>query len=299
MNWEGKVAKSKKNGPFSAEEFDFIKQKQFEMTAGQIAEHLGRNVNTIISHLKEMGVNGSKADILNLRKREDWKVIKGQLTPEELVLFEWHWDNIVQQFKEEIYHTEGMQVINAIKHEILANRMLTDQKKIIDLIESLSLKLQAEEDSENPDLHRISSLEKQIANLCQVQEVNNKEYRENSKKLGETLQGLKATRQQRKAQVEDSKTNFAQWMSRIQNDPAKKREVGINMEKMRLAKYAEIQRLSQLHRFENSEYDRPFLNCDSVNMEDMEIENEGEIHESGGEINQQSDISSAEDTIDG
>ena len=291
------MAKFRKNGPFSAEEFDFMKQKQFEMTAGQIAEHLGRNVNTVIAHLKEMGVNGSKADILNLRKREDWKVIKGQLTPEELVLFEWHWDNIVQQFKEEIYHTEGMQVINAIKHEILANRMLTDQKKIIDLIESLSYKLQAEEDSVDPDLHRISSLEKQISNLCQVQEVNNKEYRENSKKLGETLQGLKATRQQRKAQVEDSKTNFAQWMSRVQDDPAKKREMGINMEKMRLAKYEELKRLGKLHRFENGEYDRPILSPDTIDFEDEEPFNGTGVQGADNDIGERPDNENQEDAI--
>ncbi len=258
--------KAKKNGPFSAEEFELLKQKQHEWTAGEIAEHLGRNVNTVISHLKEMGVHGSKSDILNLRKREDWKILKGQFTPEELVLFEWHWDRIVQQFKEEIYHTEGMQVINGIKHEILANRMLTDQKRIIDLIESLNKKLEKEEDSGSPDLVRVSSLEKQISSLCQVQEVNNKEYRENSKKLSELLQSLKATRQQRKARAEESKTNFSQWMSLILDDPAKKKELGIFMEKMRLAKYEEIKRLSKPHRYENGEWDSPFLSADSLDV---------------------------------
>ncbi len=266
----------KKSGPFTSEEINFIKDKATELSAKEIATRLGRNVNTINSYLQQITGVGSKADILNLKKRQDWKTIQKQLSPDELETFEWHWNNIVKQFKDEIYHTEGMQVVNAIKHEILANRMLTDQQKIITMITRLDEEIIKEQASGAPDNLRISNCERQIASLCAAQEVNNKEYRENSKKLGDTLQQLKSTREQRITKVEDAKKNFSAWMTRILEDAGLRKDLGVSAEKMRLAKYEELKRLAKPFKFADGSVDRPILNCETVEGNLDEEESEGE-----------------------
>lgn len=254
----------KKSGPFTSDEIAFLKANRDEMTPKEMAAKLGRNVSTVNTHLENISGNSTRADILNLKKRQDWKTIQKQFSPDELDTFEWHWNNIVRQFRDEIYHTEGMQVINGIKHEILANRMLTDQQKIISMIRELDEEIIKEQSSGAPDTLRISNCERQIASLCGVQEVNNKEYRENSKKLSDTLQQLKATRDQLRSKVEDAKKNFSTWIQRVIEDGDLRRELGINAEKMRLAKYAELKRLSKVHQYANGEFDRPILNCTTV-----------------------------------
>lgn len=263
----GEVTPIKKNGPFSNKELDYLRRNINTLTPQEMADELGRNVNTVISHLSEMDSKGSKAEILNLSKRADWPLIKKQLSKDEQAIFEWHWKNIVQQFKEEIYHTEGMQVVNAIKHEILANRVLSDQQRVLNNIEELNAKVCQEMEEDNPDMRKIDMMEKQISSLCMVQEANNREYRENSKKLSEILTALKGTREQRISKVEDSKTNWTVLMKRLLEDPRMKKDWGVYAEKMRLAKYEEVKRLGKLHRYENGEYDMPVYSSTTLELE--------------------------------
>lgn len=263
---------AKKSGPFTQDELNFLRSNMDTMTVAQMADKLGRNPSTVSSYVSQLDSTGTKTDILQLRKRQDWKTIQQQLSPEELETFEWHWNNIVKQFKEEIYHTEGMQVINAIKHEILANRMLTDQRKLMISIQQLEGEMAKEQRADQPDMVRIGNLERQICSLSSAQEVNNKEYRENSKKLAETLQALKGTREQRIAKVEDAKKNFSIWMKRLMEDPNMRRELGVHGEKMRLATYQELQRLGAPHKYANGEIDRPIL-CEAT------LDIEGDVSE--------------------
>ncbi len=263
---------AKKSGPFTKDEIDFLRANMDSMTPAQMAERLGRNPSTVSSYIAQLDSTGTKSDILQLRKRQDWKTIQQQLSPEELDTFEWHWNNIVKQFKEEIYHTEGMQVINAIKHEILANRMLTDQRKLMISIQQLEGEMAKAQREEPPDMVRIGNLERQICSLSSAQEVNNKEYRENSKKLAETLFALKSTREQRIAKVEDAKKNFSVWMKRLMEDPNMRKELGVHGEKMRLATYQELQRLGAPHKYANGEIDRPILSEQTLDIEG-DIEN--------------------------
>lgn len=266
-----KTSKNRKTGPFTEGEMEFLRLNKDAMSPSVLAEKLGRNVDTILKYIEQLDSTGTKADILNLKKRADWKMIQSQLTSTECELFEWHWNNIVKQFKNEIFHTEGIQLVNAIKHEILANRMLSDQRKIILMIEELEKELNQEYRSGEPDKIRVGDIEKQIAMLSATQEANNREFRENSKKLSEILQALRATRAQRTEKLDASSKSFSAWMKRILDDPILKKEAGEYCEKMRLAKENEFRRLGSVHKFANGELDRCLLNESTLDIEsDME-----------------------------
>lgn len=274
------MAKEKRSGPLNETEQTFIRLNKDAMSPTDIALKLNRGVETVVKYIDQMDSTGTKHDIINLKKRHDWKVIQSQLSPSECELFEWHWNNIIKQFKDEIFHTEGLQVVAAIKHEILANRMLTDQRKIIMMIERLEKELEEELKTEYRDKVRIGDIEKQIAMLSAAQEANNREFRENSKKLSEILQALRATRTQRVEKLDASSKSFTAWMRRILEDNVYKRDVGQYCEKMRLAKDKEFLRLGAVHKFNNGEFDRCILSCDTVDLNEEE-DNDTEIVEVG------------------
>jgi len=257
----------KRNGPILQEERDFVKMNMSTMSAQEMADHLGRNPNTILSLMGQLDTNGVKDNILNLKKREDWPFVKQQFSDDEISLFEWHWNEIVKQFKDEIYHTEGIQIMNAIKHEILGNRALTEQHKIRTQMERLRKDVDAEYKMATPDKDKIFQIERTIATLAQSIEANNKEHRECVKELKESLKGLKSTRDQRLARVENSKISFQDWMVKIFSDKELQKRLGQWMEKMRIAKYGEKIRLGSPHKFMNGEIDRPFLNHETLEIE--------------------------------
>ena len=78
------------------------------------------------------------------------------------------------------------------------------------------------------------------------------------------LKDLKATREQRIKRLEDSKQTFIGWVTDLMVSPEKRHELGIEMEKMRLAMDKERETLSEWHQYEDKVIDQPFLTPDSV-----------------------------------
>lgn len=262
------MAPPKKNGPITQDEKDFIRANMSNMGAKEIAEELGRNPNTVLNFMNSLEAVGSdNANILTLKKREDWNVIKGQFSDEEITVFEWHWNQITRQFVDELKFTESMQLINAIKHEILGNRALSDQRKLTLQILETEKKLEKERDKDPLDFQRVESLEKLMGSLSAALEVNNKEYRECNKKLGEVLASLKANRDQRLKNIQDSKKSFSTWIARLMEDKTMQRDFGRYAAKMRLAVEGEERRLGAGYKYADGQIDRPLLNENTIKIE--------------------------------
>lgn len=258
------MSKAKKNGPITAEEKKFISLNLKNMSANDIAEELGRNPETIEKEIRQLDSVGTRSEILDLKKRQDWKQIQAQFTEEEIEVFKAHWNGVVQQFSSEIYYTESLQIIAAIKHDILSNRILNDQMKIKAEISRLENELEDERKQDKPDKNKILSIENQISSYCIAENVNGKEFRESSSKLMAVLKDLKALRSDRISRVEDMKKSFSSFMKSIIEDQEIKRNFGGWIEKHRLATEKEYKRLGNLHLFANQELDRPILNSETV-----------------------------------
>ena len=78
------------------------------------------------------------------------------------------------------------------------------------------------------------------------------------------LKDLKGTREQRIKQIEDSKLTFASLVKKIASDPTFRSQIGIDMEKMRLATEAEKERLGEYMEYEDGQVDQPLLSDETV-----------------------------------
>lgn len=265
------IKRRRRYGPWAQEDKDFIAQHAENMTVDDIATALDRNPESIKRYIKDtLGLRLQKKGFItklsagtNIENTLIWGEIKKEFTEDELKIFLYHWNRIVIQFKEDVYPTEEMQIIDTIKLEILMSRSLKNQKEAKDKIENLqkdilNIKkdLELDEQQFNP---KIDSLERQLASQKAAYGLMDKEFNDLLVRKGSLLEKLKATRDQRIKRVEDSRENFTNWMNEILSNQKLRREIGIHMEKFRIALDYEEKRLSKEHQFAEDELDLPLL----------------------------------------
>jgi len=90
---------------------------------------------------------------------------------------------------------------------------------------------------------------------------------------------MKATRKDR-SDINTSafQTSFKDWMKKLIDDPELRKEVGMYMEKSRLAADAEYERLRKPHKYMDGNEDLPLLNAETLRL----LEEENEEHVADG-----------------
>tara|TARA_Y100000004_G_scaffold181076_1_gene226374 strand:+ start:1827 stop:2621 length:795 start_codon:yes stop_codon:yes gene_type:complete len=260
-----------KKGRFTKTEQEFIKNNHREMSTLDMATHLDRDPVSVESYVKEKIGNTTLDDreieaLHDLQSRPFWKDLQKQFTEEELQSLLYHWSRIITQFRDDVLPTEELQIIDAIKLEILMNRALIGQQsnmKNISEYEEL-ITVEKSKSLEIQDKDYIYNLERQIAVCRAAQDSLTRDYKDLQTKKAAMLKDLKATREQRIKRLEDSKQTFIGWVRNLMSNPDTRREIGIEMEKMRLAMNKEAERLSEYHKYEDGLIDQPFLTPDSV-----------------------------------
>jgi hypothetical protein len=258
-----------KKGRISKEEERIIARLIDSMTVEDIAKKLDRDVESVDNFVKRkfrVGISGEEAAAFSLEDRPYYHELNSQFTEEELELFKYHWSRIIAQFKDDVFPTEELQVVDVIKLELLMNRCLKSNKdNITDMtIFEKMAKEERAKDKEDRDQDYILNLERQIAALRASQESLNRDYRELQSKKASMLREMKGTREQRIKRLEDSKQSFVSWVAHLMQDPDTMKKYGIEMEKMRLAMKKEGERLSAFHKYEDGTIDQPFLTPDTV-----------------------------------
>ena len=260
-----------KKGRFTKTEQEFIRNNHREMSNLEIATHLDRDPVSVQSYIKEKIGNSTLDDreieaLHDLQNRPFWKDLEKQFNEEELQSLLYHWSRIITQFRDDVLPTEELQIIDAIKLEILMNRALIGQQtnmrsiseyeELVTVEKSKSLEVQ--------DKDYIYNLERQIAVCRAAQDSLTREYKDLQTKKASMLKDLKATREQRIKRLEDSKQTFIGWVRNLMSNPETRQQLGTDMEKMRLAMEAEKKRLSEYHKYEDGNIDQPFLTPDTV-----------------------------------
>jgi hypothetical protein len=251
-----------KKGRLSKKEQKFIQDNHESLSAEQIAKELDRDEvsveNFILTKAKSTSVLEASYD---LRSRPYWSDLVEQFSERELEMFTYHWGRIIGQFRDDVLPTEELQVIDAIKLEILMNRALKEQSKTMRDIEHMEDVVKAEKDKHTADQDRdyVMNLERQLAIYRASIETLSKDYKELGTKKSGMLKDLKATREQRVKRLEDSKQSFMGWIKHIMETPDFRNELGKSMEKMRIASEAKRAQLSAYHSYEDGTIDQPFL----------------------------------------
>lgn len=260
-----------KKGRFSVDEMSFIEAQAEVLSPDQIAEKLDRDPASIRDWIeKNIGFSASQkkeAAVANeLKAKPYYRELSNQFSAEELEMFEFHFKKMWSQFKDDVFHTEEMQIIDTIKLEILMNRILKsqmDNQQEVLMNERLVQDEKAR-DKDQRDMDLIINMERQIAILRASQETLSKDYKDLQARKATMLKDLKGTREQRIKAIEDSKLTFASLVKKIATDPSYRNHIGIEMEKMRLATEKEKERLSEYSNYEDGMVDQPFLTADTV-----------------------------------
>lgn len=258
-----------KTGRLSKDEQRIIARLAPSATPEDIAKELDRSVESVENYMKKelkVGLSAVETAAYELEDRPYWIELEGQFTPHELELFKYHWAKIISQFKDDVFPTEEIQVVDVIKLELLMNRCLKTSKDNMLLLNETEQDLARERELE-PELRDIDAMQgyqRTIASLRAAQESLNKDYRELQTKKATMLREIKGTREQRIKRLEDSKQSFTAWVASLMQDSDLLKSYGIEMEKMRLAMEKEKERLSDFHKFEDGDVDQPFLNSETV-----------------------------------
>lgn len=262
------MATKNKSGPWSKTEKNFIAENASKMGYREIAAVLKRNAEAVKKYIQNNHASSftekARSAEYDIQRSPIWKDLKQQFSDEELRMFLFHWGRIVSQFRDDVYPTEEMQVIDTIKLEILMNRAVTQQQKVMRDIEALEILLISERENATPDLQEITNLERQIGALRASQESLSQDYQKMLGEKNKILKEMKATRDARIKHLESHKHNFIKFIRDIGENGDLRQKLGREMEKMRLAADVEFERLSEWHEYANKEVDQPILTPENV-----------------------------------
>lgn len=276
-------------GPWSRDEKDFIANNADKMEYGEIARRLQRNPDRVKEYIKNVLGKKSVANqdfVLNpeydLQSSPVWHQLKQQFSQEELKLFLYHWARTISQFKDDVFPTEELQIMDSIKIEILMDRTLRQQRESqaqIEHLEAEILKLKHQDDQDPDNLRDIDRMERLILSHKTSAESLGAEYQNLLAKKISILKELKATRAERIKNIESSKQTVIGWISELIRNRALRKELGLHMEKMRLAIDLEQIRLMEPHQYIDGTTDTPVLNHETIRklkQHDKDIEKEKE-----------------------
>lgn len=264
--------KGQKAGPWSKEDKDFIQKQAGRMLPDKIAERLRRNPDAVKGYMAKHGLlkyyNETEVKVVETLSRiedsQHWPILVSQLSYEELESFKYHWRNMVKQFRDDILHTEELQIIDVIKLQILIDRRLTDTQKISQKITDIEEEVENLKAKSPVDEAKIGELQRELASWYASIEALSKDYVVLLKQKQELFTKLKGTREQRIKEIESSKSTLSGWIKLLLTDPQRRIDLGINMEKMRLATEVELERLSEYHTYADGEVDQMILNAETV-----------------------------------
>lgn len=258
-----------RKGRLDLSEQKYIKENIKDMSYENIATVLDRDPKSVLLWIKQnIGVNANdrkEVEAINeLKDKAYWKDLEDQFNEDELEMFLFHWKKMWSQFRDDVFHTEEIQIVDTIKLEILMNRSLKSQNENIKSIYALEQAMIEENNSDSPDIDLVTNLQRQCAVLRASQEAISRDYKDLQTKKSAMIKDLKGTREQRIKAIEDSKTTFASLIKKIIMDSDFRKSAGIEMEKMRLAMDAERNRLAEAHTYEDGITDQPFLTPETV-----------------------------------
>jgi predicted transcriptional regulator len=261
-----------KAGPWSQQDKKYIVDNAGQLPHEEIAKNLGRNANAVKKYMNDNGLmkyyhsraSGSDGGLTKLSKSIYYSDLCRQFDEKEMNTFEYHWLNTSKQFNDDIMHTEEMQIIDMIKFEILMNRLLNQQADMNQSISELNSSLQKERMKKEPDIELIKHYSIQVESVYIAIGRVQKEYNELHKAKNQIYTSLKATRDQRLKSIESSKETFIDWVKDLIKDSSLRRQLGLEMEKHRVATEVEYKRLSDFHQYSDGCVDLPVLNSSTV-----------------------------------
>lgn len=270
-------------GRISDEEGRFIERTLPLSSYKDVATQLNRKPETVRKWAQRNGVSTDKISrkktvIEDIKRDKFFQQLDEMLTEDEIVLSHSIYLEMCEQFGNDIKYSERQEIIDFCIVSCLLNRELRKEKFIDEEMYRLNnekTKLKKKKDSVGDDEDELEDeWESQIDEidyaLADIKE-DRKETKIRQDKLMERkdklLNSMNASRKNRANQLTDAAKNFSALTEYLQKNPEYRRQVGLDVEKMRLAIHAEWFRLSELHKFADGSLDYPILSAETVAKE--------------------------------
>ena len=260
---------TKKRGKLSIDEMNFIRQNCFNISIEEIAETLNRTKTPVQKfidkeNLKMRNMSDDEHLLVGLRDRYYYKELKKQFGDPELIFFEHQWIDYFKQFSEDVTHTEEMEILEVIRTEVLINRGMEDRQEVLRNIARLNKLIEDEMDKPpaTRDTQALASFQTQLGAAISSKSAYINEHEKLLTKKERLLKDLKGTREQRKRNADDAKTNFTSWLRQLDSKEFRQQE-GFDMEVHRVASEKAMDKLAQYHEYEDGTVDQPMLNSDT------------------------------------
>ena len=266
---------TRKRGKLSVDEMDFIRQNCFDLSIEEIANNLNRTTAPVQKfidkeNLKMRNMTDDEHLLVELRGRYYYQELRKQFNDAELIFFEHQWIDYFRQFSEDVTHTEEMEILEVIRTEVPINRGMEDRQEVMQNIERLNKLIddEMEKPSAMQDTVALASFQTQLGAAISSKSAYINEHEKLLTKKERLLKDLKGTREQRKRNADDAKTNFSSWLRQLDDKDLRKKE-GFDMEVHRVAAEKALDKLSEYHEYEDGVVDQPILNADTL-IEDEE-----------------------------
>lgn len=273
----------KKPGKLSNDEMEFIRQNVGEMTDEAIAVHLNRQPALIaryraqIPAKREVYAGNDEKDLKSeLYALYFWPELRNQLTQPELTYFINSWTALAAQFKEQgIQTTDHIMMRDLILLEIMVNRNLREQHNIGIQMSDLDRLITKGMQSEHRNTSQESVWQRELNGLREADLSITKALKELLLRKDAKLEQLRATRDQRFKSVEESNKNIFELIKFL-NDKRNRAAEGRRNELCKLCVVAERQRLGATYKYEDDQYDMPFLTPETIIGEPNELSDDEE-----------------------
>jgi hypothetical protein len=212
--------------------------------------------------LQMIGANNESIPLL--ASRHYWPLIKSQFSKSELTFFEQEWYALMSQFASHgILYTDENMVNDLITTSIMVNRIMEKRQRMVQQIEELEGELLILEEGDDVDAVRATMIRNTLTGLYSAIETYSNEYLKLQQGKEKFLKGLKATREQRIQQIEESKSDLFTRIQLLDELEARERE-GRRMAVMKEAVNREEGKLGELYDYGDGDSDRPFLTPDTI-----------------------------------
>lgn len=275
--------KGYKWGRISDEEARFIERNLPLSSYKDVGLQLNRNPETIRKWCQRNGISTDKVSrkktvIEDIKRDKFFQQLDEMLTEDEIVLSHSIYLEMCEQFGNDIKYSERQEIIDFCIVTCLLNRELRKEKFIDEEMfrlnkEKTNLKKKKDSIGDDEDeleeewIEQIDEIDMAIADIKE----DRKETKIRQDKLMERkdklLNSMNASRKNRADQLTHASKNFSALTEYLQKNPEYRRQVGLDIEKMRLAVHAEWFRLAQLHEFADGSLDYPILSSETVAKE--------------------------------
>ena len=268
-------SKGMRTGRLSNEEKLYIEENATKLTAQQIANKLGRELESVQRQLIKIGKSvDTKQNVAmgaeyDLRTTPHWKELQSQFNEEELESFLYNYKQIYSQLRD-VTPTENLMILDLCRITVLCDRNLREQQRMVLQIGSLDKEIERLKREGSKDKETIMGFERQITIYLTAKETIAREYKELFSRKSNLSRDLKITRDQRLNKVLENTTTYWGLLDKLLRDSEFSEKCSLELSRMNEAIKNERERLGgDYHKFNDGNWDLVLLNHETIlNMKD-------------------------------